>query len=112
MQRRSNVAAVLAAVAMVACGDGGPAPGGSGDETAARFEELADSVDGEGWTPTADALRHAATIVRLTGGATPVTLTVDGEARAFQAVAEQLDFPSIVCSWPDSTIVPDDSVST
>ena len=43
-----------------------------GDEIAARFEELADSVGGEGWSPTAEALRHAE-IVRLAGGATPVT---------------------------------------
>ena len=89
-----------------------PGGRGGGDDAAARFEQLADSVDGEGWSPTADALRHAAKIVRLAGGATPVTLTIDGEARRFDAVAEQLDFPNIVCSWPDSaaTGVPGDSV--
>lgn len=103
MGYRSWVAALAAAVA--GCGDGGTSPpdGNPGDRTAERFEQLADSVDGEGWSPTAEALRHAAEIVRLAGGATPVTLTIDGQSRAFQAVAEQIDFPNIVCHWPDST---------
>jgi hypothetical protein len=103
-----RAAALAAVVAVAGCGDSGTNPGGGtgGDETAARFEELADSVDGEGWSPTAEALRHAAKIVRLAGGATPVTLTIDGEARRFDAVGEQLDFPNIVCSYPDSTVVP------
>jgi hypothetical protein len=109
MRYRSKVATLVAAVALAACGDGGTAPGGGGgDEIATRFERLADSVGGQGWSPTAEALRHAAEIVRLAGGATPVTLTVDGQARAFLAVAEQIDFPNIVCDWPDSTVVPHD----
>jgi hypothetical protein len=45
--------------------------------------------------------------VRLTGHATPVTITIDGDARGFLAVAEQLDFPNLQCSWPgDSGVVP------
>jgi hypothetical protein len=104
MRFGSKVAALVATLAMVGCGDGGtnPGDGGAGDEIAARFEELADSVGGEGWSPTAEALRHAAEIVRLAGGATPVTLTIDGQAREFLAVAEQIDFPNIVCTGPDS----------
>lgn len=96
----------------VACsGDGsGPSPGGGDDEAArlaARFNRLADSVAGAGLSPTAEALRHAGEIVRLTGHATPVTLTIDGRSRPFQAVAEQLDFPQIQCWWPaDSTGLP------
>ena len=108
MRYRSKATALVAAVALAACGDEGTSPrggGGGADDTAERFEQLADSVDGEGWSPTAEALRHAAKIVRLAGGATPVTLTVNGEARRFDAVAEQLDFPNIVCSWPDSAVV-------
>src|SRR4029453_14571451 len=59
------------------------------------------------------ALRHAAEITRLTGHATPVTLTIDGASRRFLAVAEQLDFPDIQCSWPPHTGVapPGDTVS-
>ena len=99
-----------ALVGAVGCGgDGsGPSPGGDdGARLAARFDQLADSVDREGLSPTADALRHAAQIVRLTGHATPVTLTIDGDSRPFQAVAEQLDFPQIQCWWPaDSTGMP------
>jgi hypothetical protein len=94
----------------VACGDGGggPSPGGDeGGRLAARFDQLADSVDRQGLSPTAEALRHAAEIVRLTGHATPVTLTVDGDSRRFEAVAEQLDFPQLQCWWPaDSTGTP------
>ena len=107
MWYRSKAGVLLAAMALAACGDEGTSPrgGGGAEDTAARFEQLADSVDGEGWSPTAEALRHAAKIVRLAGGATPVTLAVDGEARRFDAVGEQLDFPNIVCSWPDSVVV-------
>lgn len=113
MRWRSEGVALLAALMLAACGDGGTDPGdgdGGGNRIAERFEELADSVDGEGWSPTAQALRHAAEIVRLAGGATPVTLTIDGESRAFEAVAEQIDFPNIVCSWPDSAVSSGDSL--
>jgi hypothetical protein len=91
------------------CSDGGTGPAGDTDGTrlASQFEHLADSVDGGGYSPTAEALRHAAEIVRLTGHATPVTLTIDGESRSFLAVAEQLDFPNLQCSWPgDSGVAP------
>ena len=115
MRYRSKAAALAALAALAGCSDGGTPPGGGsgGEDVAARFEQLADSVDGEGWSPTAEALRHAAKIVRLAGGATPVTLTIDGEARRFDAVAEQLDFPNVVCSYPDSAVVvPGDSGGT
>jgi hypothetical protein len=113
MRHRPRLSACVAVLAMVGCGDGTVDPGGGGDgeELAARFEQLADSVEGEGYSPTADALRHAAEIVRLTGGATSVRLTVDGQDRPFLAVAEQLDFPSLECTWPDDSaiVVPGDS---
>jgi hypothetical protein len=108
MRLGPKLSACVAVLAILGCGDGpaNPGDGGDGREMAARFEQLADSVEGEGYSPTADALRHAAEIVRLTGRATPVTLAVDGRERAFLAVAEQLDFPNIVCSWPgDSAVV-------
>ncbi|HEU5040067.1 MAG TPA: hypothetical protein VFT84_04550 [Gemmatimonadales bacterium] len=106
----------LAVVGTAGCSDGGSGPSG-GDEgarLATQFERLADSVDGAGWSPTAEALRHAAEIVRLTGHATPVTLTVDGASRGFLAVAEQLDFPQIQCAWPSDTgtVTPSDSTLT
>jgi hypothetical protein len=108
------LSACTAFVAVLGCGEGGvnPGDGGDGQEMAARFEQLADSVDGEGYSPTAEALRHAAEIVRLAGRATPVTLTVDGKDRSFLAVAEQLDFPNLQCSWPGDSgvVVPGDSV--
>lgn len=107
MRYGSRLAALVAAAAVAGCGDGGTSPGAGagGDRIAERFEELADSLDGEGW-PTAAPLRHAAKIVRLAGGATPVTLTIDGEAREFLAVAEQVDWPQIVCRSADSTSAP------
>ncbi|HEX3234069.1 MAG TPA: hypothetical protein VHR41_07710 [Gemmatimonadales bacterium] len=91
------------------CGDGSTGPTGDseGKRLASQFEHLADSVDDAGYSPTADALRHAAEIVRLTGHATPVTLTIDGASRSFLAVTEQLDFPNLQCTWPgDSGIAP------
>jgi len=109
---RHRVVWLIAALAgAVACGgDGGSGPSPGGDDAArfaARFDQLADSVDSAGLSPTAEALRHAAEIVRLTGHATPVTLTIDGGNRSFQAVAEQLDFPQLQCWWPaDSTGLP------
>jgi hypothetical protein len=111
MRDRFTWLIATALVGAAACGgDGGsgPTPGGDdGARLAARFDQLADSVDREGWSPTAEALRHAAEIVRLTGHATSVTLTVDGHTRPFQAVAEQLDFPQIQCWWhADSTGMP------
>jgi hypothetical protein len=96
----------------LACGDGetGPGPaGGDGQRLAAQFERLADSVDQGGWSPTGDALRHAATVVRLAGGAEPVTVFIDGSARAFLAVAEQIDYPSIQCDGSGGGVVPPDS---
>jgi hypothetical protein len=97
------------------CSDGGTGPGpdpGDGSRLAAQFERLADSVDAGGYSPAAEALRHAAEIVRLTGHASPVTLTIDGAARSFLAVAEQIDFPNLECSWPSDSgwIQPADTV--
>jgi hypothetical protein len=101
------IGATLAGAA--ACGDGGSGPSGGDEGTrlATQFQRLADSVEGAGYSPTAEALRHAAEIVRLTGHATSVTLTIDGTSRSFLAVAEQLDFPQLQCTWPsDSGTVP------
>jgi hypothetical protein len=99
---------------VVGCGDGGTAPltDNDGRRLAGQFERLADSVDGGGYSPTAEALRHAAEIVRLTGHATPVTLTIDGTSRNFLAVAEQIDFPNLECSWPSDSgfVVPGDTI--
>lgn len=93
------------------CGDSGTGPGRvpdtDGTRLASQFEHLADSVDAGGYSPTAEALRHAAEIVRLTGHATPVTVTIDGAPRPFLAVAEQIDFPNLMCRWPsDSGVTP------
>jgi hypothetical protein len=101
MRHRMKLSACVALLAMWGCGDGAVAPrGGGADEMANRFDQLADSVEGEDWSPTAEALRHAARVVRLAGGATAVTLTVDGAERSFLAVAEQLDIPNLECTWP------------
>lgn len=114
---RSGPLLVLATTVALGCSNdgGGPNPGGDGDgaRLATQFERLADSVDRGGYSPAAEALRHAAQIVRLTGHATPVTVTIDGAARSFRAVAEQIDFPNLVCSWPSDTgvVVPPDTIS-
>jgi hypothetical protein len=93
----------------IGCSDGGVGPiaRDDGASLAAQFERLADSVDQGGYSPAGEALRHAAEIVRLTGHASPVTLNIDNESRSFLAVAEQIDFPNLECSWPsDSAVVP------
>src|SRR5829696_6729859 len=100
----------------LACGSEGTGPrppDGDGAWMAGQFERLADSVESGGYSPAAEALRHAAVIVRLTGHATPVTVYIDGRERSFVAVAEQIDFPNLVCSWPSDSGVspPPDTVS-
>jgi hypothetical protein len=96
-------------------GDGVPGTGPpptqepDGASLARQFERLADSVDAGGYSPTSDALRHAAEIVRLTGHATPVTVSIDAAERSFLAVSEQIDFPYLECTWPDSVFPPIDS---
>jgi hypothetical protein len=89
-----------------------PTPVPDGVTLAGQFERLADSIDGGEYSRTAIALRHAAEIVRLTGHATPVTIGIDGAPRNFLAVAEQIDFPNLVCTFPDDSVFvpPPDSV--
>jgi hypothetical protein len=105
MRRSSLLLAGSAWLGALGCGDGGtgPAVDNDGRRLAAQFERLADSVDAGGYSPAAEALRHAAEIARLTGHASPVTLTIDGAARNFLAVAEQIDFPNLECSWPSDS---------
>ena len=57
MRYQPMLLACTALVAVVACGDGtvDPGDGGRGQEMAARFEQLADSVEDGGYSPTADA---------------------------------------------------------
>jgi hypothetical protein len=106
---------ILAGMSLLAlgCGDStSPVLDTEGGRLATQFERLADSVDAGGYSPAGEALRHAADIVRLTGHATPVTVSIDGAERAFLAVAEQIDLPILMCSWPSDTSVapPPDSV--
>jgi hypothetical protein len=111
---RGSLLLIAGAALLVACGDGGTGPkvDDEGRRLAAEFERLADSVDAGGYSPAAEALRHAGQIARLTGHASPVTLTIDGTARNFLAVAEQIDFPNLECSWPSDSgsIEPGDTV--
>lgn len=99
MARSHAVLAAAAALLLAACSDS-TSPGDGDNRAAARFEALADSLASGGDPVRADALRHAAVIVRLAGAPTPVTLTIDGATRQFVAVAEELEYPSIVCEWP------------
>ena len=95
-----TIGAVL--LALAGCGDGGsgPADPGDGPRIASQFEHLAEQIGDSGSSPTADALRHAADIVRLVGHATPVVVSIDGSTFNWLAVAEQIDIPEVQCSWP------------
>jgi hypothetical protein len=105
MSQSSGWLLCAALLCALGCSDSGTGPGGDtdGKRLASQFEHLADSVDTAGYSPTAEALRHAAEIVRLTGHATPVSLTIDGTSRSFLAVSEQIDFPNLQCSWPSDS---------
>jgi hypothetical protein len=110
-----SVPLFLAAITLaLGCSGDTTAPGGgSGDgaRLASQFDALADSVDAGGYSPAGEALRHAGEIARLTGHATPVVVTIDGVARSFLSVAEQIDFPNLVCTFPDSGVTtPPDTI--
>jgi hypothetical protein len=104
--RRSHLLPIpIALAALVACGgDLGPVPAdpSDGSRLAAQFEDLADQLGDSGTSATGNALRHAAQLVRLVGHATPVAVTIDGQRRDWLAVAEQLEYPVIECTWPAS----------
>ena len=103
MRRHHLLPCPIALALLAACsGDLGPRPPdpSDGSRLAAQFEDLADQLGDSGTSATGDALRHAAQLVRLVGHATPVTLTVDGVSRDWLAVAEQLDYPLLTCTWP------------
>jgi len=105
--RITGTAAVAGLLGLIACSEGSAPGGGGGNREAALFDGIADSIgeSGDGWR--AEALHHAAELVRLIGDPTTVTLTIDGQSRQFHAVAEELDVPLMVCSWPsDSGVVP------
>jgi hypothetical protein len=111
--RSAHVILTGASLLALGCGDStSPVLDTEGGRLATQFERLADSVDAGGYSPAGEALRHAAEIVRLTGHATPVVVTIDGAERAFLAVAEQIDLPILMCSWPSDTGIapPPDSV--
>jgi hypothetical protein len=108
---RQSLLLIVSACVGLGCSDegpvgSGPPPTADGAAVAGQFERLADSVDAGGYSPTAEALRHAAEIVRLTGHATPVTVSIDDADRSFLAVSEQIDFPQLECTWSDSGYVP------
>jgi hypothetical protein len=118
MPRLRPLALPLGLALAAACGGDlgpGPADPSDGSRLAREFEQLADEVSDSGESATANALRHAAQVVRLVGHATPVTLTIDGVSRDWLAVAEQLDYPLLECVWPapsgpgegDSIVPPD-----
>ena len=109
MRSRMTTTVAAALLGLIACSDGSAPGGGAGNREAALFDGIADSIgaSGDGWR--AEALHHAAELVRLIGDPTTVTLTIDGQSRQFHAVAEELDVPLMVCSWPsDSGVVPPD----
>ena len=118
MPRPRHLSLPLGVALAAACsGDMGPGPAdpGDGNRLASEFENLAGELGDSGATASANALYHAAQVVRLVGHATPITVTIDGVGHEWLAVAEQLDYPMIQCVWPetggpgegDGTVPPD-----
>ena len=113
MRTRMTITAAAGLLGLLACSDGSAPSGSGGNRDAALFDGIADSIaaSGDGWR--AEALRHAAELVRLVGDPTTVTVTIDGQSRQFHAVAEELDVPMMVCHWSsDSGVVHPDSGGT
>ncbi|MBX6333515.1 MAG: hypothetical protein IRY91_16835, partial [Gemmatimonadaceae bacterium] len=96
----------LAVLALAGCGRDG-ATSGPGNDVAAMaraFDQVADSVAAAPHAPgdaeNAAALHHVAALLRAADSFTPVTITIDGVAHSFLAIAEQIDFPRIGCLPP------------
>ncbi|HKU63382.1 MAG TPA: hypothetical protein VJQ44_19430 [Gemmatimonadales bacterium] len=103
MRRPRQLSLPLALILAAACSnDTGPGPSdpGDGDRLAAEFENLAGELGDSGATASANALYHAAQLVRMVGHATPITVTIDGVTHDWLAVGEQLDYPLVECVWP------------
>lgn len=103
MRRPRQLTIPLGLVLAAACsGDMGPGASdpGDGNRLASEFENLAGELGDSGATASANALYHAAQLVRMVGHATPVTVTIDGVTHDWLAVGEQLDYPLIQCVWP------------
>jgi len=103
MRRPRLFSIPLGLVLAAACsGDMGPAPSdpADGNRLAAEFENLAGELGDSGATASANALYHAAQLVRMVGHATPITITIDGVSHDWLAVGEQLDYPLVECVWP------------
>lgn len=95
---------LLTAGLVAACGSDASAPEEDPARRAATaLERLADSVAGTSDGLTAEALRHAADLVRLAGTTSTVTLLIDGEPGTWSAIAEQLDTPMYECPAPDGS---------
>ncbi len=110
MRARMTMTAAAGLLGLLACSDGSAPSGNGGNREAALFDGIADSIAASGDEWRAEALRHAAELVRLIGDPTTVTLSIDGQRRQFHAVAEELDVPMMVCRWPgDSGVVHPDS---
>jgi hypothetical protein len=118
MRRPRQLSLPLGLALVAACSsDMGPGPSnpGDGNRLAAEFENLAGELGDSGATASANALYHAAQLVRMVGHASPVTVTIDGVSHEWLAVGEQLNYPMIQCVWPatggpgegDSTTPPD-----
>jgi len=103
MRRPRQLCLPLGLVLAAACsGDAGPGPSdpGDGSRLAAEFENLAGELGDSGATASANALYHAAQLVRMVGHATPITVKIDGVSHDWLAVGEQLDYPLVECVWP------------
>jgi hypothetical protein len=97
------LAFLAGAAAIAACAHDSTAsrPTDDAQKYAREFDSLASSIDSVGpnivFDASAEAMRHIAAILRATGSATPVIVTIDGVTQQFLAVGEQLSTPVFAC---------------
>jgi hypothetical protein len=109
LSRARRIATLGVAALGAACASDNTAPQPHDDAALAAqtFADMADSVTRNGGDPQmGDAYGNIATILRMGGRVTPVTISIDGAATPFVATATSLEtkFPS--CTLPTCSDVP------
>jgi hypothetical protein len=105
--RRIATLGVAALGAACASDSTGPQPHDDAALAAQTFTDMADSVTRNGGDPqVGDAYGNIATILRMGGRVTPVTISIDGAATPFVATATSVETKFASCTLPTCSDVP------